>query len=37
MPPEVVYAMIDHPSTGPAVEAFEAAWEKAYGRRTLLP
>ena len=36
VPPDVVYAMIDHPSTGPAVEVFEKAWQKAYGRRTLL-
>ncbi len=36
VPPDVVRAMVAHPGTAPAVAAFEDAWERAYGRRTLL-
>lgn len=34
--PPVVYQMIDHPGTQIAVDEFTDAWEKAFGRRTLL-
>jgi hypothetical protein len=34
VPPEVVYAMVDHPGTGIAVGEFSAAWRAAYGRDT---
>jgi TalC/MipB family fructose-6-phosphate aldolase len=34
VPPEVVYAMIDHPGTQIAVDEFSAAWNKSFGRDT---
>ena len=36
VPPEVVFTMIDHPSTKIAVDEFSVAWREAYGRDTLL-
>lgn len=36
VPPEVAFAMINHPGIQIAVEEFSAAWCKAYGRDTLL-
>ena len=36
VPPEVVWAMVNHPGTEIAVEEFSANWEAAYGRKTLL-
>lgn len=35
VPPEVVFAMINHPGTQIAVEEFSAAWREAYGRDRL--
>lgn len=34
--PEVVRAMVEHPSTRIAVDEFAAAWESSFNRRTLL-
>lgn len=36
VPPEVAFAMINHPGTQIAVDEFSVAWRKAYGRDTLL-
>ena len=36
VPPEVAYAMINHPGTESAVEDFTEQWEKAFGRKVLL-
>ena len=34
VPPEVVWAMVDHPGTAVAVDEFSVAWRKAFGRDT---
>ena len=36
LPPDIVYAMVDHPGTKIAVEEFSAAWRETYDRDTLL-
>lgn len=35
VPPDVVYAMLDHPGTKVAVDEFSAAWSATFGRTTL--
>lgn len=35
VPPDVVFAMLDHPGTTVAVDEFSAAWSEAFGRTTL--
>ena len=35
VPPDVLYAMLDHPGTKVAVDEFSAAWSEAFGRTTL--
>ncbi len=36
LPPDIVYAIMNHPGTKIAVDEFSTAWREAYGRDTLL-
>lgn len=34
VPPDILWSMVRHPSTQAAVDEFNVAWEKSFGRRT---